>query len=139
MMAAATPRRVPEGLHRRSGRWPSAPGRRIGAVVYFRGGIQGPDRRATGRSSIVHIGVLSNSADWSVDAAAQARTVEAAGLESLHFGEHSHIPASRETPYPGGDGKLPAGYERTLDLFVVLTQAALATTDLKIGTGICQI
>jgi probable F420-dependent oxidoreductase len=87
----------------------------------------------------VHIGVLSNSADWSVDAATQARMVEAAGLESLHFGEHSHIPASRETPYPGGDGNLPTGYERTLDLFVLLTQAALATTDLKIGTGICQI
>jgi probable F420-dependent oxidoreductase len=87
----------------------------------------------------VHIGVLSNSSDWSLDAAAMARLVESAGIESLHFGEHSHIPASRETPYPGGDGTMPAGYERTLDLFVVLTIAAVATTDLKVGTGICQI
>jgi probable F420-dependent oxidoreductase len=87
----------------------------------------------------MHIGVLSNTSDWSLDAATMARLVEAAGLESLLFGEHSHIPASRETPYPGGDGTMPAGYERTLDLFVVLTMAALATTELKVGTGICQI
>src|SRR5579872_7289078 len=68
-----------------------------------------------------------------------ARLVEAAGVESLFFGEHSHIPASRETPYPGGDGTLPAGYARTLDLFVVLTEAALATSELRLGTGICQV
>ena len=29
-----------------------------------------------------------------------------AGQESLFFAEHTHIPASRETPYPGG-GELP--------------------------------
>jgi probable F420-dependent oxidoreductase len=68
-----------------------------------------------------------------------ARMTEAAGLESLFIGEHSHIPASRETPYPGGDGTMPEGYQRTYDLWVALTVAALATTDLKLGTGICQI
>jgi probable F420-dependent oxidoreductase len=87
----------------------------------------------------VEIGILCSSADWSVDASTMARMTESAGIDSLHLGEHSHIPASRETPYPGGDGTMPAGYERTLDLFVVLTMAALATTELKIGTGICQI
>ena len=87
----------------------------------------------------MHIGVLSNSSDWSLDAATMARLVESAGIESLFFGEHSHIPASRETPYPGGDGTMPAGYERTLDLFVVLTMAAAATSDLRVGTGICQL
>jgi probable F420-dependent oxidoreductase len=87
----------------------------------------------------VEIGVLCSSADWSVDASTMARMVESAGIESLVLGEHSHIPASRETPYPGGDGTMPPGYERTLDLFVVLTMAVLATTDLKVGTGICQI
>jgi probable F420-dependent oxidoreductase len=87
----------------------------------------------------VHIGVLSNTSDWSLDAAAMATLVESAGIESLFIGEHSHIPASRETPYPGGDGTMPPGYERTLDLFVALTMAATATTDLKLGTGICQI
>ena len=87
----------------------------------------------------MEIGILCSSADWSVDASTMARMTESAGIDSLHLGEHSHIPASRETPYPGGDGTMPAGYERTLDLFVVLTMAALATTELKIGTGICQI
>ena len=87
----------------------------------------------------MHIGVLSNTSDWSLDAAAMAKLVEAAGIESLFFGEHSHIPASRVTPYPGGDGTMPPGYERTLDLFVAPTMAATASTDLRLGTGICQI
>jgi len=87
----------------------------------------------------VHIGVITQVTDRSLDATTVARVVEAAGIESLFFGEHSHIPASRETPYPGGDGTMPAGYERTLDLFVVLTQAALATSELRLGTGICQV
>jgi probable F420-dependent oxidoreductase len=87
----------------------------------------------------VHFGLLTEVTDRSLDAATVARIVESAGIESVFFGEHSHIPASRETPYPGEGGNLPPGYERILDLFVVLTQAALATTKLKIGTGICQI
>jgi len=87
----------------------------------------------------VQIGIQTSAADWSIDVATAARLVESAGLESLFFGEHSHIPASRETPYPGGDGTMPPGYERLLDLFVVLTMAAGATTELKIGTGICQV
>jgi probable F420-dependent oxidoreductase len=87
----------------------------------------------------MQIGIISNCTDRSLDAGTQARLVEQAGLESLVFGEHSHIPAARETPYPGGSGDLPPGYERTLDLFVLLTAAALATTTLKIGSGICQV
>jgi probable F420-dependent oxidoreductase len=88
----------------------------------------------------VEIGVLTNTADWSLDAATMARMAEAAGADSIHFGEHSHIPASRETPYPGDEnGEMPAGYERTMDLFVALTMAAAATTEIKLGTGICQV
>ncbi len=87
----------------------------------------------------MNIGVVTEATDRSLDAATVARIVESAGIESIFFGEHSHIPASRETPYPGDGGALPPGYERILDLFVVLTQAALATTEVRIGTGICQI
>jgi probable F420-dependent oxidoreductase len=68
--------------------------------------------------------------------------VEGAGIPLLSFGEHTHIPASRETPYPGGSNggsDLPPGYERSIDLFVTLTIAALATTTLKLGTGILQV
>jgi probable F420-dependent oxidoreductase len=67
-----------------------------------------------------------------------ARLVEERGLESLWFPEHTHIPASRETPYPAG-GDLPSMYWRTLDPFVALTAAAAATTRLRLGTGICLV
>jgi probable F420-dependent oxidoreductase len=87
----------------------------------------------------VEIGIATTIADCSVDVAALARMVEDAGVPLLTFGEHTHIPASRETAYPGGDGTLPPGYERTIDLFVTLTQAATTTTTLKLGTGILQV
>ena len=67
-----------------------------------------------------------------------ARMVEERGFESLMFPEHTHIPASRETPYPAG-GELPPEYSRTYDPFVALTAAAAATRDLKIGTAICLV
>ncbi len=35
-----------------------------------------------------------------------ARMAEERGFESLFFPEHTHIPASRATPYPAG-GELP--------------------------------
>jgi probable F420-dependent oxidoreductase len=67
-----------------------------------------------------------------------ARLVEERGLESLWFPEHTHIPASRATPYPAG-GDLPSMYWRSLDPFVALTAAAMATESLRLGTGICLV
>jgi probable F420-dependent oxidoreductase len=67
-----------------------------------------------------------------------ARLVEQRGHESLFFPEHTHIPASRETPYPAG-GELPRKYFHTYDLFVALTAAAAATSRLRIGSGICLV
>ena len=67
-----------------------------------------------------------------------ARLAEERGHESLFFPEHTHIPLSRETPYPGGD-ELPERYKRTHDLFVALTAAAAATERVKIGSGICLV
>jgi len=67
-----------------------------------------------------------------------ARAAEERGFESLLFPEHTHIPASRATPYPAG-GELPPEYWHTLDPFVACTSAATATTRLKIGTGICLV
>jgi len=66
------------------------------------------------------------------------RALEERGFDSLFLAEHSHIPASRETPYPGG-GELPRVYYRTLDPFVALTAAASATTSLLLGTGIALL
>jgi probable F420-dependent oxidoreductase len=67
-----------------------------------------------------------------------ARMVEERGHESLFFAEHTHIPASRETPYPAG-GELPRKYSHTYDLFVALTAAAAATSRLRVGSGICLV
>jgi probable F420-dependent oxidoreductase len=71
---------------------------------------------------------------------ALARMVEDRGQESLFFAEHTHIPASRETPWGGdGGGELPQKYWHCYDLFVALTAAAAATTKLRVGSGICLV
>jgi probable F420-dependent oxidoreductase len=66
-----------------------------------------------------------------------ARLFEDHGFESVFFAEHTHIPASRESPYPGGE--LPRKYSHTYDLFVALTAAAAATSHLRIGSGVCLV
>jgi probable F420-dependent oxidoreductase len=67
-----------------------------------------------------------------------ARALEDRGFTSLFYGEHSHIPASRATPYPGG-GQMPDQYRRMMDPFVGLTMAAAATERLQLGLGICLV
>jgi probable F420-dependent oxidoreductase len=67
-----------------------------------------------------------------------AKMLEDRGQESLWFAEHTHIPASRESEWPGG-GDLPQKYWHTYDLFVALTAAAAATSRLRVGSGICLI
>src|SRR3981081_3958939 len=74
----------------------------------------------------------------SVSPGAFARLVEEHGHEYLFFAAHSHIPASRETPYPGG-AELPRKYSHTYDLFVALAAAAEATSTLRVGSGICVV
>ncbi|HEY2204879.1 MAG TPA: LLM class F420-dependent oxidoreductase [Pseudonocardia sp.] len=64
--------------------------------------------------------------------------LEERGLDSLFLAEHSHIPTSRESPYPGG-GDLPRIYYRTLDPFVALTAAASTTSRLQLATGIALV
>jgi probable F420-dependent oxidoreductase len=64
--------------------------------------------------------------------------VEARGFESLWFPEHTHIPTSRRSPFPGG-GELPPEYSRSHDPFVALTAAAMNTKRIRLGTGICLI
>lgn len=67
-----------------------------------------------------------------------AAAAEERGFESLLFCEHTHIPLSRQTPYPGG-GELPRMYIHTYDPFVACTAAAAVTGDLRIGTGVCLV
>jgi len=67
-----------------------------------------------------------------------AAELEARGFDSIWVPEHSHIPVSRQTPYPAG-GDLPEGYWRMMDPFVSLAMAAQATTTLELCTGICLL
>ena len=84
------------------------------------------------------LGIFSYNTDYGIRPDTLAKALESRGYESLWVGEHTHIPASRETPYPGG-GDLPKPYYHMADPFVSLMAAAAVTTELKIGTGICLV
>lgn len=83
-------------------------------------------------------GLMMFATDYAVAPNILAREVEAHGFESLFFPEHTHIPASRATPWPGGR-ELPQEYWHTHDPFVSLTVAATVTEKLKVGTGIALV
>jgi len=76
--------------------------------------------------------------DYSISPAELAVALEERGFNSLWAAEHSHIPASRRTPTPGG-GELANRYYDVMDPFVTLTAAAAATRRLKVGTGVCLV
>ena len=83
-------------------------------------------------------GVAMFPTDYAIQADALARELEARGFESLWLPEHTHIPTSRKSPWPGG-ADLPRDYWHTLDPFVALGAAAAVTTTLMLGTGICLV
>src|SRR5213593_4364854 len=84
------------------------------------------------------IGAAIFATDYAIRPDELARELEQRGYESLWLPEHTHIPTSRRSPYPGG-GDLPRQYVHTYDPFVALTASAMATTRLKVGTGVCLI
>jgi len=83
-------------------------------------------------------GVVIFPTAYSIQPADLAHEAEARGFESIWFPEHTHIPCSRATPWPGG-AELPRMYYDTYDLFVALSFAAAATTKIKIASGICLL
>ncbi len=84
------------------------------------------------------LGVLSFNTEYSIRADDLAIAAEQRGFESVWFPEHTHIPASRETPWPG-NGPLPKEYVHMSDPFASAAAAAVVTKTLKIGTGICLV
>lgn len=86
----------------------------------------------------MHLGIAMFPTEYAISPDELAREVEQRGFESIWFPEHTHIPASRRTPWPGG-GDLPREYWHTYDPFIALTAAASATTQLRLGTGICLV
>ncbi|GHF05017.1 LLM class F420-dependent oxidoreductase [Amycolatopsis deserti] len=83
-------------------------------------------------------GISTFITDEGIRPGALGRALEERGFDSLLLAEHSHIPVSRESPYPGG-GELPRVYYRTLDPFVALTAAAAETRDLLLFTGVALL
>ncbi len=86
----------------------------------------------------MELGVFIFDTDYSMSIEELARALEDRGFASLFVPEHTHIPVSRKSPWPGG-GDLPKEYAHTLDPFISLSFAAAATTNLKLGTGISLI
>lgn len=84
------------------------------------------------------IGLYMFPTEYSIRVDDLAVEAEQRGFESLWVPEHTHIPASRKTPFPAG-GELPREYWNTLDPFVGLAAAAARTDRILLGTGICLI
>lgn len=86
----------------------------------------------------MHLGFSSMNNANDPDPRQLAKTLEEAGFESLWYGEHSHIPVARKTPYPPG-GEMPDPYKKMMDPYVSLMAAASVTNELKLGTGIALL
>jgi probable F420-dependent oxidoreductase len=86
----------------------------------------------------MHLGVFTFLNDTAIGPVDVAVALETRGFGSLFVTEHSHIPVNTKTPYPMG-GPIPPQYYRTLDPFVALTAAAVATESLLLGTGISLV
>ncbi len=87
---------------------------------------------------MTQFGTVIFPTDYAISPVALAQALEARGFESLFVPEHTHIPASRRTPWPGG-ADLPKEYWHCHDPFVALAAAASATQRLKLGTGISLV
>ncbi|HEV8573223.1 MAG TPA: LLM class F420-dependent oxidoreductase [Dehalococcoidia bacterium] len=83
-------------------------------------------------------GIVMFPTDYAIDPVTLGRAVEERGFDALFFPEHTHIPTSRRTPWPGG-AELPREYSHTYDPFVALAAVASATETLMLGTGICLV
>src|SRR5215468_9600177 len=64
----------------------------------------------------MQVGCAMFFTDYSMSAMELARALEERGFESVWAPEHSHIPLSRKTPFPGG-GELPKPYYDAMDPF----------------------
>ena len=86
----------------------------------------------------MHFGACFFPTEYAISPMELGVALEERGFESVWLAEHSHIPASRESPWPGGSD-LPQMYYDTLDPFVTLGAMAATTTTLKLGTGIALV
>ncbi|MGY6653925.1 LLM class F420-dependent oxidoreductase [Amycolatopsis sp. TRM77291] len=83
-------------------------------------------------------GIVLFTSDRGISPVAAARAAEAAGFDTFHVPEHTHIPVKREAPHPRtGDSSLPDDrYLRTLDPWVALATAASVTSRIRLATAV---
>ncbi|MGE0484104.1 MAG: LLM class F420-dependent oxidoreductase [Gammaproteobacteria bacterium] len=86
----------------------------------------------------MRLGVVSFNTEYTIRADELAVAAEERGFDSVWFPEHTHIPASRRTPFPAG-GELPREYVHMSDPFISCMAAAAATQNLIVGTGVCLL
>lgn len=84
------------------------------------------------------LGLFSFNTEYSIRPDRLAKAAEDRGYESVWFPEHTHIPADRKSPYPGG-GELPREYVHMADPFASSAAAAAVTEKILIGTAISLI
>ncbi|MGH9022167.1 MAG: LLM class F420-dependent oxidoreductase [Acidimicrobiia bacterium] len=83
-------------------------------------------------------GVVMFPTDLAIRVTELGKAAEERGFDSIWFPEHTHIPTSRLSSWPGGPG-LPEEYKRTLDPFAALAAVASVTERILLGTGICLV
>jgi len=86
----------------------------------------------------MEIGATMFFTDYAISAQEIGPALEQRGFESIWAPEHSHIPLSRRSPWPGG-ADLPKKYYDAMDPFVTLSVIAAVTRTLKLGTGIALV
>ncbi|MCW0214939.1 MAG: LLM class F420-dependent oxidoreductase [Pseudonocardia sp.] len=83
-------------------------------------------------------GVVTFLTDYGITPVELGRAVEERGFASLFLTEHTHIPTSRISPWPGG-AELPRKYSHTYDPFVALAAVAAVTERIALGTAVSLI
>lgn len=91
-----------------------------------------------GKNEPMQRGVVTFLTDYGIEPVPLARAVEERGFDSFLLTEHTHIPASRESPWPGG-AELPTRYSHTFDPFVALAAMAAVTERIGLGTAVSLV
>jgi probable F420-dependent oxidoreductase len=86
----------------------------------------------------MELGVVTFLTDYGIEALTLGRAVEERGLDALFLTEHTHIPTSRVSPWPGG-AELPRRYSHTFDPFAALAAIAAVTERIALGTGVSLV
>jgi probable F420-dependent oxidoreductase len=85
------------------------------------------------------VALLYRQTDAAMPLLELAHAAEERDFDCIVVGEHTHIPVSRESPFPGTvDGELPDAYPEFPDPYVALAFVA-AQTSLRIAAGIALV